>query len=278
MKFGFTIPYSISLHITEIAQIAETAGWDGLFLGDAIWCADPMILLTAAACATTRLRLGTLVTPMPLRSPLKLASECIALDHISNGRLTLGLGAGAAWMGWQIAPDTPTDLPSRVAMLDEGIDLLTGLFRGEPFDFDGQYFHLKLSQLDPAHYPPRLVQQPRVPLWVVGVWPRQRSMKRALKGDGVIAARLDEQGKMADLRPEDVRAIHDYAQINRPASPTGAPFDIIVEGQTHSLSADQAIEKVAPWAEAGATWWIDSLWGLSDDAILDHLHQGPPRL
>lgn len=81
-------------------------GWH--FLGDAIWCEDPLICLAAAAVLTRRLRLGTMIVPAPLRRPWKLASESVALDHLSDGRLILGLGTGATWMGWQGFPDEVT--------------------------------------------------------------------------------------------------------------------------------------------------------------------------
>jgi alkanesulfonate monooxygenase SsuD/methylene tetrahydromethanopterin reductase-like flavin-dependent oxidoreductase (luciferase family) len=93
MKFAAAF-YASARSATNLAQLAEQSGWDGIFLGDAIWCQDPMICLSAAAMVTNRIRLGTMVVPVPLRRPWKLASESVALDHLSNGRLTLGLGAG----------------------------------------------------------------------------------------------------------------------------------------------------------------------------------------
>src|SRR5512135_2137776 len=116
MKFGLALPYTNARTTAELAHIAEDSGWDGVFMGDAIWCEDPMICLAAAATATSRIRLGTMVVPVPLRRPWKLASEAIALDHLSDGRLTLGLGAGATWMGWHAFPDEPTDTRTRAGM------------------------------------------------------------------------------------------------------------------------------------------------------------------
>jgi alkanesulfonate monooxygenase SsuD/methylene tetrahydromethanopterin reductase-like flavin-dependent oxidoreductase (luciferase family) len=104
-----------------------------------------MIALTAAAMTTSRIRLGTMVIPVPLRRPWKLASESLALDHLSNGRLTLGLGAGAVWMGWQAFPDEPADTKVRTKILDETIDILDLLYQHKPFDYDGK------------HYPPQVV-------------------------------------------------------------------------------------------------------------------------
>ena len=82
MKYGIALPYANARTVAKLSQLAEEAGWDGVFLGDAIWCQDPMIGLAAAAMVTKRVRLGTMITPAPLRIPWKLASESLALDHL----------------------------------------------------------------------------------------------------------------------------------------------------------------------------------------------------
>ncbi len=100
MKFGAALPYGSARTAANLAQLAEPSGWDGIFLGDAIWCQDPMICLSAAAMTTRRIRLGTMVVPVPLRRPWKLASKSVALDHLSNGRLTLAwVLAQSGWAG-----------------------------------------------------------------------------------------------------------------------------------------------------------------------------------
>ena len=99
MKFGIALPYVDARTTADLARLAEDAGWDGVFMGDAIWCTDPLIALTAAAMVTSRIRLGVMVIPVPLRKPWKIASEAAALDNLSNGRLILGLGTGAVYMG-----------------------------------------------------------------------------------------------------------------------------------------------------------------------------------
>ncbi len=186
MKFGVALPYLGARAVARLARLAEESGWDGCFVGDAIWCQDPMIGLAAAALNTQRIRLGTMITPLPLRRPWKLASESLALDHLSDGRLILGLGPGAVWMGWQGFPDEVSDNRARAGMLDEGIDILNLLYQRQPFDYDGQYYHLKLTAVDEVYYPPKPVQQPRIPMWVVGVVGKPKSMRRVLKCDGII--------------------------------------------------------------------------------------------
>ena len=145
MKYGLALPYGSARMIARLSQLAEESGWDGIFLGDAIWCQDPIIGLAAAAMTTERIRLGTLITPVPLRIPWKLASESLALDHLSNGRITLGLGAGAVWMGWHAFPDEVSDTKARAEMLDETIDILTLLYQRKQFDYDGKHYHIKLT-------------------------------------------------------------------------------------------------------------------------------------
>lgn len=273
LKVGMAIPYGSARTAARLAQEAELAGWDGIFVGDAIWCEDAMIVLTAAAANTSRIRLGTMIIPVPLRKPWKIASESIALDHFSGGRLTLGLGAGAVWMGWHAFPDEVTDMKARAEMLDETIDILDRLYQRQPFDYDGKHYHLKLTQLDIQYYPPRPVQQPRIPLWVVGIWPRMKSMRRVLKCDGLLPQKMNAAGQFEEVTPEDIRAMKAYVDANRTLT---TPFDIVVEGKTGDLARTEARAKLAEWTDAGATWWIEGLWESSEEEVIQRIRQGPP--
>ncbi|MCC7447723.1 MAG: LLM class flavin-dependent oxidoreductase, partial [Anaerolineae bacterium] len=209
------LPYSSARTIAQLCQLAEESGWDGCFVGDAIWCEDPLIGLAAAAMITSRIRLGTMIMPMPLRRPWKVASESLALDRLSDGRLILGLGLGAVWMGWQSFPDEVSDTKVRAEMLDESIDILTLLYQRKPFEYDGKHYHLKLTLTDEMFYPPKPVQQPRIPLWVVGVWPRPKSMQRVLKCDGVFLEKMNPDGKSEAVTPADVQAAKAFVGANR---------------------------------------------------------------
>ncbi len=280
MKYGITLPYGDARVVADLAQEAEAAGWDGVFVGDAIWCIDPMIQLAAAAMTTTTIKLGTMVLAVPLRIPWHLASESNAIDHLSDGRMILGLGTGATWMGWHAFPDVPTDIYTRAEMLDETIDILTELYQRKQFDYDGKHYHLKLTQLDTMHYPPRPVQQPRIPLWVVGAWPRKKSMQRILKADGLLPMKINAEGKFIDVQPADLREMKAYIDANRVPrdhAPT-TPFDYVIEGKTAGLSKQEAVDKLCPWAEAGMTWWIESAWGIEAEALREVISQGPPHL
>ena len=275
MHYGVALPYTGAKTVANLSHLAEECGWDGVFLGDAIWCEDPMIGLAAAAMVTQRIRLGTLITPVPLRKPWKLASESVALDRLSNGRLTLGLGAGAVWMGWQGFPDEVIDVKIRAEMLDETIDILSLLFQRKPFDFEGNHYHVELTRVDEMHYPPKPVQQPRIPLWCVGLWNKPRSMQRVLKCDGVIAEKRGADDKPEDLTPADIRAIKSFVESHR-SLPTA--FDIVTSGNTSSLEKAQLQDTLLPLQEAGATWWIEGLWGDSEEAAIERIRRGPPAL
>lgn len=272
MKYGVALPYNNARTVAKLSRLAEESGWDGCFLGDAIWCEDPMIALAAAALATRRIRLGTMITPVPLRIPWKLASESLALDHLSDGRLTLGLGAGAVWMGWHAFPDEVSDTKARAEMLDETIEILTLLYQRKPFDYNGKHFHLRLTQMDVRHYPPRPVQQPRVPLWCVGIWPRKKSMQRVLKCDGIIVEKMGPDGKPMEVTPEDVREIKAYVETGRGSS----PFDIVLNGNVADLDRAQLQDKLIPLSKAGATWWIEGLWDAAEEAAAGRIRRGPP--
>ncbi len=274
MKFGAALPYGSAKAAARLARIAEDSEWDGIFLGDAIWLEDPMVCLAAAAMTTSRIRLGTMVIPVPLRRPWKLASEAVALDHLSDGRLILGMGAGATWMGWQAFPDEPTDKKIRAGMLDETLDILTLLFQRKPFDYNGEHYHLKLTQLDEMYYPPKPIQQPRIPLWVPGIWPRMKSMRRMLKCDGLLPQKMNTAGEFEEVTPADLRQMKDFIDGNRTLT---TPFDVVAEGKTGELNRQEAGEKVLQWKEAGATWWIEGLWEASEEQAAERLRQGPPR-
>ena len=273
MKYGIALPYTNARTAAKLSLLAEESGWDGCFLGDAIWCEDPMISLAAAAMTTSRIRLGTMITPVPLRIPWKLASESVALDHLSGGRLTLGLGAGAVWMGWHAFPDEVTDVRSRAEMLDETIDILTLLFQCTPFDYDGRHYQLQLTQLDVRYYPPKPVQQPRVPLWCVGIWPKMKSMQRVLKCDGIIIEKSGADDQQQDVLPEDVCAIQAYVNAHRREA---ASFDIVLNGKVADLNRSQLQDKLLPLIEAGATWWIEGLWGAEEETAVERIRRGPP--
>jgi alkanesulfonate monooxygenase SsuD/methylene tetrahydromethanopterin reductase-like flavin-dependent oxidoreductase (luciferase family) len=168
--------------LAALAHEAEDAGWDGFFIWDHIQTepsmpvADPWVALSALAMTTERIRLGALVTPLPRRRPWKLARETVTLDRLSNGRLILGVGIGSDHWHHELSTfGEPVDDQTRAAMLDEGLEVLTGLWSGEPFSHQGQHYTVQS-----ARFLPMPVQSPRIPIWVAGIWPRKAPLRRAL--------------------------------------------------------------------------------------------------
>jgi len=169
--------------LARLAREAEAAGWDGFFIWDIFGgdsaapapVVDPWIALAAIAATTERIRFGTMVTPLPRRRPWKLAREAVSLDHLSGGRLILGVGIGAMPEEFARFGDEP-DPRKRAEMLDEGLEVLTGLWSGEPFSFHGRYYWVEEATLLP-----RPVQQPRIPIWVAGIWPHKPPFRRAAR-------------------------------------------------------------------------------------------------
>jgi len=275
MKFGLALPYGSARLAVNLIQQAEDNGWDGCFLGDAVWTEDPMIRLAAAATVTKKIRLGTMVIPVPLRRPWKIASESVALDRLSDGRLILGLGTGAVWMGWQGFPDEITDTRARAEMLSETVDILTKLYQRKPFDYKGQHYSLKLTLVDEVHYPPKPVQQPRIPIWVPGIWPRRKSMRRVLACDGLLPLKMNENREFEQVTPGDLGEIKAFIEANRTLT---TPFDYVVEGKLSALDIGQRREMTAEWSEAGATWFIESMWEADEETVAAYIQQGPPVL
>ena len=116
----------------EFAYQAEVSGWDGFFVWEPVWGVDAWVSLTAAALRTERIRLGTLLSPVSRMRPWKLASEAATLDNLSNGRVILSVGLGATDTGFETFGEV-TDRRTRAELLDEGLDILTGLWQGQPF-------------------------------------------------------------------------------------------------------------------------------------------------
>ncbi len=272
MKYGFVLPKGNARTAANWAREAEQAGWDGFFVWEPVWGHDPWVLLAAVAMVTEKIRLGTMLTPLPIRKPWKLASETATLDNLSGGRLILSVGLGAPDTGFASFGE-PTDRKLRAELLDEGLDILTGLWKGQPFSYNGQHYHISETSF---HAPEPPVQQPRIPIWVVGAWPRQKSMRRVLRYDGILPNRLDAAGQQVPVTPEDIRAIKAYVEANTTDT---RPFDIVNEGSTPGDDPQKAAEIVRPWAEAGSTWWIEARWEEPDmEKVLARLRQGPPRI
>jgi alkanesulfonate monooxygenase SsuD/methylene tetrahydromethanopterin reductase-like flavin-dependent oxidoreductase (luciferase family) len=198
--------------------MAEDCGWDGVFLedylvyqGDAAQPTyDPWICLAAMACATSTIRLGTTVTPVPRRHPWQLAAETVALDHLSNGRLILGVGIGDP--GDPFLTGTPRELAEK---LDESLEIITALWTGEPVQYAGKHYQLDGAQLTAVP-----AQQPRIPIWVGGNFLVPSVRRRILRWDGSCAYKGTTTAPQ-QVTPEDIRELLTARQSVR-ASDVGA--------------------------------------------------------
>ncbi len=265
--------------LADLAKEAEENGWDGFFLWDHILASrtqkapvvDPWIALTAMAMTTRRIKLGTAVTPVNRRRPWVLARQTASLDQFSNGRLILGVGLG-------YPPEVEFGMFGeeannrlRAEKLDEGLAILAGLWTGKPFSFSGKHFQLEKMTFKPPSF-----QQPRPPVWVAGFWPNPAPFRRAARWDGVFPLKAE-----AGLVPKDLVAIQSFVANERQKQglPTPESYDFITEGSTPGNDLKKARQKVRLFAEAGATWWLESLYMLRKDAgkLLERVRQGPPR-
>lgn len=242
--------------LAEWAAAAERAGWDGFFLWDHLFAfapgpidvVDPWIALTAAACATTTIRLGTHVTPLPRRRPLVVARQTVTLDRLSGGRLVLGVGTGAAPFEWDYCGEE-SNHRVRGAMLDEHLDLLTRLWTGEPVRHEGTHYRVAGPGWSGICYPPP-VQRPRIPVWVGGTWPGRRPFARAARWDGVLPMRADGTWEVADTA-----AVTERIRSLRTAD---SAYDIAVPGESDPSDRTRW-DAFTEHADAGATWWVEAV-------------------
>lgn len=279
MKYAIHAPnfatYSDPRALADLAHEAEDAGWDGFFLWDHVFwkqpqpqpVADTWTVLAAMAARTTRIILGPLITPLPRRRPWTVARQALTLDHLSGGRAVLGVGIGGDWFGDYSTFNEPPDDKTHGAMLDEALAIIASLWTGEPFSFQGEHY-----QVHDAQFLPRPVQGPRIPIWVAGVWPHKKPFRRAAQWDGVAA----EGSGGNKLTPTDIADLRAYIMEHRQAT---GPFDITHIGRTpgDDRAAAQAI--VAPYADAGVTWWLERIGDAGDslESMRPRVRQGPPR-
>jgi len=257
--------------VVEAAQSAEAAGWDALFLWDHlgyVWgapSADPWVVLAAVAQATVRLRLGTAVTPLPRRRPAVVATAVATLDRLSGGRVIFGAGLGGVPSEFTAFGESG-EASDRAAMLDEGLELVTGLWSGEPVTHAGRFY-----RVDGVTLAPLPVQRPRPPVWIGGTSGVGAARRRAARWDGWIIGCDDEQGTIV-VPPASIAA--DAAAIAA-LRPGHGPLDIAVTG----VSAGPGDPVAFAYAEAGATWWLEHIHGRrgSRASMFARIGAGPPR-
>lgn len=287
MRFSINLPnygdFADPRTVARVATAAEQAGWDGLFVWDHVVhdkrlrqgqpFGDPWMLLTAAALATSRLRLGTLVTPVARRRPQQLARQVATLDNVSGGRVIFGAGLGGPIEDEYGSFGEPTDPRVLAERLDEGLDLLKDYWSGRPVDHDGVHYQVRDVTLLPA-----TVQRPRPPVWIAGFWPHRPPMRRAARWDGAVP--LFTTARHGQTPPVDqVRDLVAYVHRHR-EDPAGRPFEIVLGGVSPAGTA-RAHDLLGPLIDAGATWWDERQLQTGDDIhrlapVLRRVEQGPP--
>ena len=287
VRFSINIPnfgdFADARAVAKVAEAAEQTGWDAVFVWDHVVhdkerrrgqpFGDPWILLTAAALATARIKLGTLVTPVPRRRPEQLARQVATLDVLSGGRMIFGAGLGGPIADEFASFGDTTDPVELAERLDEGLELLRRYWSGETVNYDGRHYRVRDVALLPA-----TVQRPRPPVWVAGYWPNRRPMRRATRWDGAVPL-FRSAGHGDPPSAAEVRALVGYLDDHRTGR-TDDPFEIVVGGVTESASATDVI---APLTEVGATWWDERQRPDSDDftdltPVMRRVEAGPPTL
>jgi alkanesulfonate monooxygenase SsuD/methylene tetrahydromethanopterin reductase-like flavin-dependent oxidoreductase (luciferase family) len=259
--------------VAELAHIAEDAGWDAIFLEDYIthWSGpesetyDPWICLAAIAMRTDHLRFGNVVTPLPRRRPWKVARELLTLDHLSNGRVILGAGLGHDVDPGFANTGEVMDPKLRAKRLDESLEIIDGLLRGELFSYTGEIY-----QIEEMIFQPRPVQQPHIPIWIGGAWPKKGPIKRAARWDGYFT--FKEEGAMT---PADLIAIRCAIHEIRG---TMQGFDLGIGGNARTGDIKRDQEKMQTFAEAGATWWTEFMPRSGFDEVSKLIAEGPIKI
>lgn len=276
MKYGLDIAidgeYANPHVIANLASEAERAGWDGCFVWGVVYMpdsqkplVDPWVAITSAAMATERIQLGVMVNPLACQQPWQIARTTVSLDHVSNGRLIFGAGAGWDAVDFSIIGEEP-DLKVRGDRLDEGLEILTGLWTGEPFDFHGKHFQARHAQ-----FLPKPIQSPRIPIWIAGNWPNRRPFRRASKWDGVYVGSMKANNQ--PLTCEELKEVIAFVQARRERTDH---FDVVFAGPT-SHDCIEGARIVQPYIEAGITWWLEVTWGSPSD-MAERIRSGPPKL
>ena len=279
MRFGIDVPnhgpFGDPGLLLELALETEAAGWDGFFLWDHLLgdgenpATDPWVVLAAIAARTRRIRFGPMVTPVARRRATKLARETVSLDHLSAGRLILGVGLGAHDEAEFSAFGDAGDRRVRAQILDETLDILDGLWTGEPFSYRGR--HLTVAR---STFRPTPLQRPRIPVWVAGLWPNKRPMRRAAAWDGAFA--IDRRGDMSSML--SVSDMADVIAYVAQARTNDSAYDFVHAGLM-SGDNDRDVETARRYADIGVTWWLEHFYPerLPVAEVRALIRRGPPR-
>ena len=282
MRFGFVVPHADAREFAELAALGERHGWDGVFTWEAVWGVHAWVALGGAAMVTERIRLGTLLTPASRWRPWDLASAVGTVDRLSGGRAVMSVGLGALHEGWTaFEPDEGRRV--RAEKLDECLAIYDGLMRGQPFSYTGGHFS---AQPTDHFVPAPPVQRPRPPVWVVGALvagrARQPSLERAARWDGLLPVVVENGDGRSVTTPAELAPFTAGVKALRAAAGLGAePYDVIIEADSSGEFIQLQPPDPAPWAAAGATWWVESWWSIEPGSeglaeVRRRVQAGPP--
>ncbi|MCE7749406.1 MAG: LLM class flavin-dependent oxidoreductase [Candidatus Heimdallarchaeota archaeon] len=280
IKYGIVTPnigefYGSIDNLVNISQKIEKAGWNGHFIWDWILgskdpihqIVDPWIALTAMASRTKKIKLGTTVTPIPRRRPWKLARETVSLDRFSKGRLILGVGLGFPPEEEFAAFGEESDIKIRAKKMDEGLDVLLGLWSGKKFSYNGEHY-----KIDNVTFLPKALQTPRIPVWGSGTWPYKKPFIRSAKLDGVVP--MDNE----DFFPTPKTLLEIISLIKEHRS-NMKDFDIVASVRTMGIDSQKREELLSEYIDVGATWLVESIDESTDKTeCFDYIEQGPPEI
>jgi alkanesulfonate monooxygenase SsuD/methylene tetrahydromethanopterin reductase-like flavin-dependent oxidoreductase (luciferase family) len=278
MRFGLFVPAFAELadprRVAELAHTAEESGWEGFYLWDHVLgrggmgVADPWVTLAAVAMATEWVRIGALVTPLSRRRPWVMARHVTSLDHLSGGRVVVGIGLGHD--GWHefSAFGEPVDPAARAGLLDESLDVLRRLLSGEPVHHHGEQL-----AVDTEPFIPRPLQDP-VPIWAACQWPNRPPLVRAARLQGCFPI-------FTAPVPPPPPTPAEVAEVRGELDRLGAAPDIdIVVRCALSLEQPSALQRrLSELEEAGVTWMLEGFApGEPPAAVVEELvRRGPPR-
>lgn len=266
--------------LVEYAVAAERAGWDGVFFVDHLQYPpekhdagpDPWTTLAGIATRTDRIRLGTWVTPLPRRQPWQLARDLATLDQLSGGRVMLGAGLGTPSENRKFG--LPDDTGTLAERFDEAVDVITGLWSGDPFSYDGEHF-----TLDEVTLLPTPVQEPRIPVLRGGFWPNREPIERGARLDGIMPLSpgirgVEDESTLGGDVPASIetelrelvsyyhRVADDPGDVFLPFDFPGAPADVL-----------------EIYRELGVTWGLATTWDQDRryNPSMDRILDGPPE-
>src|SRR5947207_1530438 len=166
IPFGMALPHRAPEPIDVaavrlVATRAEALGFQDLWVTenslDHVFCFDPVVVLTYAAAATSKIRLGASVVVLQIHSPLMVAHQWACLDYVSNGRAILGVGIGREhhYRQFEVSPE------GRVRRFREELDIIKALWTEETVSYQGRFYHLANETMAP-----KPVQKPHPPIWM----------------------------------------------------------------------------------------------------------------